>query len=148
MLPKIHKPDNSGRPIISGCDSPPANLSIYLDHYLKPIVQSLPSYIEDTDDFLQTVLHPDLNIHPGSILVTMDVQSLYTNIPQNEGTDIYLSAMKEFYGNSLPLPIEYLRQMFDFILKYNFSNLTTNFIYKYMVQQWAPPLHPITLTSF
>ena len=108
MLPKIHKPNNPGRPKISGCDSPAANLSIYLDHYLKPIVQSFPSYIKDTDDFLQTVLHPDLHIPPGSILVTMDVQSLYTNIPQDEGTDICLSAMKEFYGNNLLLPILYL----------------------------------------
>ena len=127
MLPKIHKPNNPGRPIISGCDSPPANLSIYLDHYLKPIVQNLPSYIKDTDDFLQTVLHPDLNIPPGSILVTMDVQSLYTNIPQDEGTDICLSAVEEFYGNSLPLPIPYLRQMFDFILKYNFFKFDNQF---------------------
>ena len=127
MLPKIHKPSNPGRPIISGCDSPPANLSIYLDHYLEPIVQSLPSYIKDTDDFLQTILHPDLNIPPGSILVTMDVQSLYTNIPQDEGTDICLSAMKKFYGNNLPLPISYLRQMFDFILKYNFFKFDNQF---------------------
>ena len=44
MLPKIHKPNNPGQPIISGCDSPTANLSVYLDYYLKPIVQTLPPY--------------------------------------------------------------------------------------------------------
>ena len=83
MLPKIHKPDNPGRPIIFGCDFPSANLSVFFDHYLKLIVQSLPSYIRDTDDFLKAV--PDINtvIPPNSILVTLDVWSLYTNVPQD-----------------------------------------------------------------
>ena len=86
MLPKIHKPNNPGRPVISGCDSPTAKLSAYTGYYLKPIVHTLPSYIKDTNDFLWTVLHPDLKIPPNSIFVMMDVQYLYTNIPQDEGT--------------------------------------------------------------
>ena len=53
-------------------------LSVYLDYYLKLIVHTLPSYIKDTDDFLGTVEDPDFKIPPDSILVTMDVQSLYT----------------------------------------------------------------------
>ena len=130
MLPKIHKPNNAGRPIISGCDSPTAKLSVYLDHYLKPIVDALPSYIKDTNDFLLTVLHPDLKIPPDSILVTMDVQSLYTNIPQDEGIEICLSALEQYYEHNLPLPTGYLRQTFNFILKYNYFQ----FDYKYYLQ--------------
>ena len=96
MLPKIHKPNNPGRPIISGCDSPSANLSVFLDYYLKPIVQNLPSYIRDIDDFLKTVLDMNTTIPPNAILVTLDVRSLYTNIPQDEGTQICLSALETF----------------------------------------------------
>ena len=53
LLPKIHKPTKPtpGRPIISGCGSPTENLSKYLDHYLKPIVKMIPSYIQDTTHF-------------------------------------------------------------------------------------------------
>ena len=120
MLPKIHKPNNPGRPIISGIDSPTANLSVYLDYYLKPIVRTLPSYIKDTDHFLQTILHDNLEIPVNSILVTLDVRSLYTNIPQDEGTYVCLSALNEFYGTDLPLPLPHLKQFFDFILKYNY----------------------------
>ena len=80
MLPKIHKPDNLGRPIISECDSPLANLSVFLDHYLKPIVQSVSSYIRNTDDFLKTVLDMNTIIPPDSTLVTLDVWSLYTKL--------------------------------------------------------------------
>ena len=56
-----------------------------------------------------------------SILVTMDVRSLDTNIPQDEGTDICLSALSDFHGTDLPLPLPHLKQFFDFILKDNYS---------------------------
>ena len=104
-LPKIHKPNNLGRSIISGIDSPTANLSVYRDYYLKPIVCTLPSYIKDTDHFLRTILDDNLEIPVNSILLSMDVRSLYTNIPQDEGTDVCLSALSEFYGTDLPLPL-------------------------------------------
>ena len=52
MLPKIHEEGTTGRPIISGCGSPTANLSIFIDYYLKPIVQTIPSFIKDTTHFL------------------------------------------------------------------------------------------------
>ena len=105
LLPKIHKPNNPGHPIISGIDSPTANLSVYLDYYLKPIVRTLPSYIKDTGHFLQTILDDNLEIPVNSILLYMDVRSLYTNIPQDKGTDVCLSALNEFYGTDLPLPL-------------------------------------------
>ena len=127
MLPNIHKPNNPGQPIISGCDSPTANLSVYLDYYRKPIVLTLPSYIKDTDDFLQTVLHPNIHIPANAILVTMDVQSLYTNIPQNEGIQACLSTLNSFYGTNLPLPFRYLEQMFIYILKCNYFQFDKQF---------------------
>ena len=52
LLPKIHKPNVSGPPIIFGCGSPTDRLSAFVDFYLQPIVQTLPSYIKDTNDFL------------------------------------------------------------------------------------------------
>ena len=45
--PKIHKPNNPGRPIVSACSCPTELISIYLDRIMTPIVKSLPSYIKD-----------------------------------------------------------------------------------------------------
>ena len=39
LLPKIHKPDIPGRPIISGCGGPTVKLSQYSDHLLKPLME-------------------------------------------------------------------------------------------------------------
>ena len=59
LLPKIHKPGNPGRPIISGCDSPTDRLSSFIDFHLKPLCNTLPSYIKDTNHFLQTIFDLD-----------------------------------------------------------------------------------------
>ena len=48
----------------------------------------------------------------------MDVKSLYTNIPQDEGTDVCLSALSDFYWTDLTLSD--LKQFFDFIPKCNY----------------------------
>ena len=96
MLPKIHKEGCPSRPIISGCQSPTVALSQYLDFPLKPIVKETPSYIKDTNHFLQTVFNLQTEIKPDNILVTMDVKSLYTNILQDLGIQYCLDAMQNF----------------------------------------------------
>jgi hypothetical protein len=86
LLPKIHKPDCPGRPIVSAYNCPTEHLSQYLDTILQPIVQSLPSYIKDTTDTLHLVegLNADSTFKP-HLLFTMDVCSLYTSIPHADG---------------------------------------------------------------
>ena len=43
--PKIHKPNNPGRPIVLACICPTDLIASYLDKVMTPIVKSLPSYI-------------------------------------------------------------------------------------------------------
>ena len=55
-----------------------------MDLHLQSHVQTLPSYLQDTTDFLkkQEALGP---IPSDALLVSMDVTSLYTNIPHSNG---------------------------------------------------------------
>ena len=58
FLPKIHKQPPTGqpfvgRPIISGCSSPTAKISEYIDYFLLPIVTAQPTYVRDTADILR-----------------------------------------------------------------------------------------------
>ena len=83
FLPKIHKKDVKGRPIISGNGSPTEKISAFVDDHLRQYVQNLPSFVRDTTDFIKKV--EGLETFDNTYLVTMDVSSLYTNIPNHEG---------------------------------------------------------------
>ena len=82
MLPKIHKINNPGRPVISSVNSH-TEISAYVDEFLRPIAERLPSYIRDTTYFFQRIkVLGKLPVE--CYLVTLDVSSLYTNIDIDE----------------------------------------------------------------
>ncbi|XP_064633637.1 uncharacterized protein LOC135491594 [Lineus longissimus] len=86
LLPKIHKgiTPPPGRPIMSANGCPTERISQLADHFLQPLVKMTKSYIKDTTHFLQLInsLGP---LPPDALLVTLDVTSLYTNNPTEEG---------------------------------------------------------------
>ena len=91
-LPKIHKPQHKwtipgvlppGRPIVSDVGSETYRVSRYLDYFLRPLACKHPSYIKDSFDFAKLI--DELTIPPGAILVTADVESMYTNIAHEPG---------------------------------------------------------------
>ena len=52
ILPKIRKPGNPGRPLVSSCSCPTNVISKYLSDILKPIVRALPTFVKDTNHAL------------------------------------------------------------------------------------------------
>ena len=115
-LTKIHKPLPVGRPITSGCEGPPERISSFVDHLLQPIAQKQTSYLKDTTDFINVV--EKTQVSHETILVSMDVTSLYANIPQEEGIAIVWQAYEKYHNNP-PIPSHYLKQMLGLILKEN-----------------------------
>ena len=115
--PKIHKPNNPSRPIVSACSCPTELISSYLDKIMTPIVKSLPSYIKDSNHALE--IFRTFNDFSGEnrIIFTMDITSLFTVIPNNEG----LQALKYFL-NQRPvksLSSETLLRLAELVLTLN-----------------------------
>ena len=44
ILPRVHKPGNPGRPIVSSNSHLTERLSHFVDYHLQPLVHKLPSY--------------------------------------------------------------------------------------------------------
>ena len=116
-LTKIHKPTPVGRPIISGCDGPTEKLSSFVDKLLQPIAQQQKSYLKDTTDFINFI--EKTKVPADAILVSMDVTSLYTNIPQEEGIQTVCNAYEKFYINKPPIPTRLLDKALRLILQEN-----------------------------
>ncbi|CAM4539213.1 unnamed protein product [Lepidochelys kempii] len=119
LLPKIHKPGNPGRPIISGIGTLTAGLSGYVDSLLRPYATSTPSYLRDTTDFLRK-LQSIGDLPENTILATMDVEALYTNIPHKDGP--------EAVRNSIPdnVTANLVAELCDFVLNHNYFTFGDN----------------------
>ena len=123
-LTKIHKPNPVGRPIISGCEGPTERLSFFVDKLLQPIAQKQKSYLKDTTDFVNFI--EKTKVSQDTILVSMDVTSLYTNIPQEEGITTVCRAYQAFHNNNPPIPSHYLKEMLKLILQENSFQFSGN----------------------
>ena len=84
LLPKIHKKNNPGRPVVASTNCHTTKISKYVDHFIQPLAKKVRSYIRDTTDLLHKIKNIG-KIPNNALLVTMDVRSLYTNISHEEG---------------------------------------------------------------
>ena len=97
LLPKIHKGilPPPGRPIVSANGCPTEKISALVDIHLRQYLVKTKSYLRDTTDFLNKLSDMD-KLPDDCILGTLDVISLYTNIPNDEGCfSIYKLLNKE-----------------------------------------------------
>ena len=87
LLPKIHKNTlpPPGRPIVSANECPSERISQFIDHFIQPFVRKIPSYLRNSNHLINILRN--LNIPSHAILCTLDVTSLYTNIPNDEGIE-------------------------------------------------------------
>ena len=113
MLRKMHKDPNKRRPIVSSCNGPTEHITQFMDTLLQP---ATPSYIKDSKQFVKTV--ESLALPPHTLLVTTDVSSLYTNIPQDKGIEACIEALENFDLPHKP-PKDILHTLMTYILEYN-----------------------------
>ena len=125
-LPKIHKENNPGRPIVNSIGSITEKISCYVDEQIKDLVKLVPSYIKDTSHFLQEI--EKMNVDEEDILVTVDVSALYTNILHQEG----LTAMKNFMeNNGTPKEhSEFITKLASLVLKSNYFEFDNKIYYQ------------------
>ena len=115
FLKKLHKTPHGIRPIVSGCSGPTERVSSFLDHIIKPLVPTILSYIKDSPHLIS--LLENTAIPQNAILANIDVSSLYTNIPQDGGTEACLDAIEAVEASHIPRNT--LHQLFEIVLKCN-----------------------------
>ena len=94
LLPKIHKDNNPGRRVISSINCHTRRISEFVDYYLQPEVKKRKSYVKDTTDFIKKFEAID-HVSDDFYLVSLDVRSLYTNIPHKEGIEAVKQKLKK-----------------------------------------------------
>ena len=99
-------------------------MSGYVDSLLNPLLHMIPSYIKDTTHFLR-IIDSIGQVPKDTLLVTMDVSSLYSNIPHVEG----ISAIKEFMLKHSfdQMTVTDTSHIIDFILNNNYFSFNNKF---------------------
>ena len=81
FLQKIHENPIAVRPIVSGCSGPTEKISQLIDRHIQPFIPNIKSYIIDAGDFISFI--ESLKLPSNCTLATIDVKSLYLNIPRS-----------------------------------------------------------------
>ena len=119
FLKKLHKQPISVRPIVSHVNSPTCNISSFIDILLKPIVKEIPHILSNSTQLVKDLLTVNISNH--TTLVSLDVTSLYPNIPITESIDIILKFIED-HNNPTHPPICIIKSLLSFVLKYNCFN--------------------------
>ena len=125
-------------------NGPTDYLSSYITHFIQPLANNLPSHMKDTKHFLNLIekLQP---LPTNALLVTVDITSLYTNIPHDDGISAVIDFIEK-YKHRLPTncPLPHLVcAILDFILKHSTFNFMDTHIHQIlgssMGTRMAPP---------
>ena len=93
ILAKVHKNPIVGRPICAGHSWILTPASQVCGTYLQPFLKLFPTILEDTKSFINSI--EELTMPKNSILMTIDFDSLYTNIPVSEAIQCVESIFKD-----------------------------------------------------
>ena len=118
FLKKIHKnPMGIIRPIVSSTNSITENISAFVDHWLQPFVQKLSSHIKDTNEFVKLI--ENTKVPTNCLLVSIDVSSLYTNIPHSEGKAAAMDYLSTNTSDPVQPEPEVIGELISLVLENN-----------------------------
>ncbi|CAJ0933294.1 unnamed protein product [Ranitomeya imitator] len=151
-LPKIHKHPSKppGRPIVASTESLLSPLAITLEKILSPLVPKIKSYLKDTTDFLISLKNVR-KLPSNCLLVTMDVNSLYTSIRHSDGIESVMSFLSRHTTFS-DLQLKFCKDLLTMVLTRNFFIFEDQFFIQKrgtaMGSNMAPPYANIFMDQF
>ena len=104
MRPNIHNRlfDIPGRPVISNCGTATENVSDFLDHVLKEVMQQKGFYIKDSGDLIKKLVEIK-EVANDAIMVMADVFGLYTIIRHDVGLEALQKTLDERVNKKMVL---------------------------------------------
>ena len=122
----MHKEVKNGllpfRPILSAIGTPTYKLAKFLLSFVTPLTQNEYT-ITDTFNFAEEICKQDPNLY----MTSLDVDSLFTNIPLDETIYICIDSLYKDDDNSPKIPKDYFRNLLTFATKESFFMCNSKF---------------------
>jgi len=139
-LPKIHKKGHPLRIIVSSSGSPLHNLATYLQKILQVSLPMASSHINNSLDLIHKL--ESLYIPENCILVSLDVISLFTNVPIESVMDI-LEEKWSFIEKHSNIPKDEFFNAINLVLHSTFFTYNNKFYKQTYGTPMGSPLSPI-----
>ncbi|XP_018346175.1 PREDICTED: uncharacterized protein LOC108750859 [Trachymyrmex septentrionalis] len=139
-VPKIHKPCCPLRVIVSSLGSPLYPLATFLHNILIKSIPKAKSHIKNSFELVEKLKR--LHTTDQYKLISLDVKSLFTNVP----VDIAIDCINEhwtYVAGDCPLPREEFVGAIRFILDSTFFSFNNNFYKQSYGTPMGSPLSPV-----
>jgi len=139
-LPKIHKPGNQYRIIISAIDSPLYPLAVFLHKIINDNIPKPHSHIKNSLQLIEKIKNKVLN--DNQTLISLDVVSLFTNIP----TDLAIECISKkwhFIANACKINKEEFLKAVRLVLDSTFFTFDNRIYRQKFGTPMGSPLSPI-----
>uniref|UniRef100_A0A8C5PUI2 Reverse transcriptase domain-containing protein n=1 Tax=Leptobrachium leishanense TaxID=445787 RepID=A0A8C5PUI2_9ANUR len=146
-LPKIHK-DNQrppGRPIVSAVGGLLEPLGQLIDKALKAPVMSLSTCLRDSTDVIDKI--KTVSLSDQSLFVTIDVCSLYTVIPHDDGVEAARWVL-ENVTNEVEWDIDFIVELLRLSLRLNYFRFEDKFYRQRRGTSMGAPMAPMYANAF
>ena len=146
-LGKVHKEAKNGlppfRPILSAIGTPTYKLAKYLLPFLTPLTQNEYT-VTDSFHFAEEICKQDPNLY----MASLDVDSLFTNIPLDETIDICIDSLYKDDENSPKIPMDVFRNLLTVATKQSFFMFNNKFYKQIDGVAMGSPLGPALANIF
>ena len=124
FLRKTHKPFEGnmpkGHPIVSGSGTNTERISsVFCDQAVKYQLKDIKTYLKDTPDLLQkiNVINDSGEVPDGTIPISIDLVSMYTRIPLDEGIAAFKVALDKLTDKTVPT--EFILKLLRMVMEQN-----------------------------
>jgi hypothetical protein len=118
ILPKLHKAKLGTRPIVSNTQHPTKPISKYLHDQMLPTAKRASTYIENSLEMVRCLRGVPCTIK--TYIITADITSLYTNIPNGDGASEVAATVSADAENAPHIRNQYkTRELLKLVLENN-----------------------------
>ena len=139
-LPKIHKQDTPLRPIISWINSPTHFLVKILYYELKDSIKVPKSHLNGSLDLKKEL--EDLVVDDDHVLLSLDVSSLFTNVP----CDLVLKSLDrrcQLIRNNCRIPFDEIISCTKFLFENTYFTFNNNIYLRIFGTPMGSPISPL-----
>ncbi|XP_055591250.1 uncharacterized protein LOC129743289 [Uranotaenia lowii] len=139
-LPKIHKEDRPLRPVVSTVGSATYRMAQFLANVLQNVVGKTEHHVRSSFDFASEITN--IRVPEGYIIYSLDVVSLYTNVPIKNVYEIIEQKWREI-SEYTPIPWTEFKRALQTILGASFFQYNGKIFEQTFGTPMGSPLSPV-----